>query len=148
MDYNSIEILLVEDNADDAELTLRELKGNHLANNFHHVSDGEEALEFMFAEGRYANVRNIDHSPKLILLDIQMPKVSGIEVLEKLKADERTKHTPIVMLTSSKETPDLQKCYKLGANSYMVKPVNFESFSQAIKNIGFYWLLLNQPLTR
>jgi two-component system response regulator len=148
MDYNSIEILLVEDNAEDAELTLRELKGNHLANNFYHVSDGEEALEFMLAEGRYATLRNIEYSPKLILLDIQMPKINGIEVLEKLKADERTRHTPIVMLTSSKETPDLQKCYKLGANSYIVKPVNFEAFSQAIKNIGFYWLLLNQPLAR
>jgi len=148
MDYNSVEILLVEDNSDDAELTIRELKKSHLANKLHHVKDGEEALEFMFAEGRYAQNRDIIYIPKLVLLDIQMPKVNGTEVLEKIKAHELTKFTSVVMLTSSKESPDIRKCYELGANSYIVKPVNFDSFTHAIKNIGYYWLLLNQPLAK
>ena len=148
MDYNSVEILLVEDNGDDAELTIRELKKNHLANKLHHVTDGEEALEFMFAEGRYAKNRDIIYVPKLVLLDIQMPKVNGTEVLEKIKAHELTKFTAVVMLTSSKESLDIRKCYDLGANSYVVKPVNFDSFTHAIKNIGYYWLLLNQPLVK
>ncbi|KAK6033606.1 response regulator receiver domain protein [Ostertagia ostertagi] len=144
MNHNSIEVLLVEDNINDAELTLRELKKHHLANACYHAKDGEEALDFIFATGKFAGLRSIGAPPKLVLLDIQMPKINGIEVLEKIKGDERTKTTPVVMLTSSKEDPDIQKCYKLGANSYIVKPVNFESFTQAIKNIGFYWLLLNQ----
>jgi two-component system, response regulator len=145
MNLNSIELLLVEDNINDAELTIRELKKNHLANNLFHVKDGEEALEFLFASGKYAGSKNINHTPKVVLLDIQMPKVNGIEVLQQLKADERTRTTPVVILTSSKEDPDIQKCYDLGANSYIVKPVNFERFAEAIKNLGFYWLLLNQP---
>lgn len=144
MNPNSVDVLLVEDNHDDAELTIRELKKNGMANNLFHVKDGEEALEFIFATGRYATTRDIMHPPKLILLDIQMPKVNGIEVLEKIKSDDRTLTTPIVILTSSKEDPDIQKCYALGANSYIVKPVNFEGFTSAIKNLGFYWLLLNQ----
>ena len=144
MNHNSIEVLLVEDNINDAELTLRELKKHHLANACYHAKDGEEALDFIFATGKFSGLRSIGSPPKLVLLDIQMPKINGIEVLEKIKADERTKTTPVVMLTSSKEDPDIQKCYKLGANSYIVKPVNFENFTQAIKNIGFYWLLLNQ----
>jgi two-component system, response regulator len=145
MDHNSIEVLLVEDNADDAELTTRELIKNHLANNLFHVKDGAEALDFVFAKGRYAGIRDIRYPPKIILLDIQMPKINGIEVLREIKSHELTKATPVIMLTSSKEDPDIQKCYKLGANSYIVKPVNFEGFTQAIKNLGFYWLLLNQP---
>lgn len=144
MNPNSVEVLLVEDNINDAELTIRELKKHHLANACYHAKDGEEALEFIFATGRFAGTRNISSSPKLVLLDIQMPKVNGLEVLEQIKGDERTKLTPVVMLTSSKEDPDIQKCYQLGANSYIVKPVNFERFTEAIKNIGFYWLLLNQ----
>ena len=144
MNHNSIEVLLVEDNINDAELTLRELKKHHLANACYHAKDGEEALDFIFATGKFSGLRSIGSPPKLVLLDIQMPKINGIEVLEKIKGDERTKTTPVVMLTSSKEDPDIQKCYKLGANSYIVKPVNFENFTQAIKNIGFYWLLLNQ----
>jgi two-component system, response regulator len=144
MNPNSIEVLLVEDNINDAELTLRELKKHHLANACYHAKDGEEALDFIFATGKFTGVRSIVAPPKLVLLDIQMPKINGIEVLERVKGDERTKATPVVMLTSSKEDPDIQKCYKLGANSYIVKPVNFENFTQAIKNIGFYWLLLNQ----
>lgn len=145
MNLDSVELLLVEDNINDAELTIRELKKNHLANNLFHVKDGEEALHFLFATGKYEGTRNVLHVPKVILLDIQMPKVNGIEVLEQIKADERTKATPVVILTSSKEDPDIQKCYKLGANSYIVKPVNFERFAEAIKNLGFFWLLLNQP---
>ena len=145
MNLNSVEILLVEDNITDAELTIRELKKQHLANNLFHVKDGEEALEFILATGKYEGIRSIDNPPKVVLLDIQMPKVNGIEVLQKIKSDERTRATPVVMLTSSKEDPDIQKCYKLGANSYIVKPVNFEGFAESIKNLGFYWLLLNQP---
>jgi two-component system response regulator len=145
MNLNSVELLLVEDNTNDAELAIRELKKHNLANNLYHVKDGEEALEFLFATGRYAGTRNVNHTPKLILLDIHMPKVNGIEVLEKIKSTESIKSTPVVILTSSKEDPDIKKCYNLGANSYIVKPLNFEGFAEAIKNLGFYWLLLNQP---
>ena len=144
MNYNSVEVLLVEDNMEDAEMTIRELKRNNMANNLFHVKDGEEALEFIFAEGKYADSRDLLYKPKVILLDIQMPKVNGIEVLQKVKADLRTSSTPVVILTSSKEDPDIQRCYKLGANSYLVKPVNFEGFAAAIRHLGFYWLLLNQ----
>jgi two-component system response regulator len=145
MNHNSVEVLLVEDNINDAELTIRELRKHNMANNLVHVKDGEEALDFIFATGQYAGTRDISYPPRVILLDIQMPKVNGLEVLQKIKSDVRTKATPVVILTSSKEDPDIQKCYHLGANSYIVKPVNFESFAAAIKNLGFYWLLLNQP---
>jgi CheY-like chemotaxis protein len=145
MNPNSVEVLLVEDNISDAELTIRELKKHNMANNLVHVKNGEEALEFIFATGRFAGSRDISYPPKVILLDIQMPKVNGIEVLQRIKSDPGTRAIPVVVLTSSKENPDIQKCYNLGANSYIVKPVNFESFAQAIKNLGFYWLLLNQP---
>jgi two-component system, response regulator len=147
MDPNSVELLLIEDNVNDAEMAIRELKKHNLANNVFHVKDGEEALDFVFATGKYAGVRNMGISPKLILLDIHMPKVSGIEVLQKIKSDERTKAIPVVILTSSKEDPDIKACYSLGVNSYIVKPVNFEAFAGAMKNLGFYWLLLNQPPT-
>lgn len=147
MNPNSVEILLVEDNITDAELTIFELKKHNMANNLVHVKNGEEALNFIFATGKYAGTRDINHTPKVILLDIQMPKVNGIEVLQRIKADPRTRSTPVIILTSSKEDPDVQKCYDLGANSYIVKPVNFEGFAEAIKNLGFYWLLLNQPPT-
>jgi two-component system response regulator len=145
MDHNLIEVLLVEDNLVDAELTIRELKKNNFANNLLHVSDGEEALEFIFASGRYAGVRDMKFPQKLVLLDIHMPKINGIEVLIQIKSNELTRSIPVIILTSSKEDPDIQKCYKAGANSYIVKPVNFESFAYAIKSIGYYWLLLNQP---
>ena len=144
MNQNSVEILLVEDNIADAELAIRELKKHNMANNLVHVKNGEEALEFIFANGKFTGMRDASRPPKVILLDIQMPKINGIEVLERIKADERTKTIPVVILTSSKEDPDIQRCYLLGANSYIVKPVNFEGFAQAIKNLGFYWLLLNQ----
>jgi two-component system, response regulator len=145
MNPNSVDVLLVEDNSTDAELAIRELKKHNMANNLMHVKNGEEALQFIFATGKFTGSRDISFPPKLILLDIQMPKVNGMEVLQKIKADPRTRSVPVVILTSSKESPDIQKCYDLGANSYIVKPVNFEGFANAIKNLGFYWLLLNQP---
>lgn len=145
MDPNSVELLLIEDNVNDAEMAIRELKKHKLANHIFCVKDGEEAIDFVFATGKYTDIRNVGIAPKLILLDIHMPKVSGIEVLEKIKSDERTRKIPVVILTSSKEDPDIKTCYGLGANSYIVKPVNFEAFAGAMKTLGFYWLLLNQP---
>jgi two-component system, response regulator len=145
MNPNTIDILLVEDNVNDAELTIRELKKHNMANSLYHVRDGEEALDFIFATGKFAGTRDVIYPPKVILLDIQMPKVNGIEVLQKIRSDPRTKLTPVVILTSSKEDPDIKKCYALGVNSYIVKPVNFEGFAEAIRNLGFYWVLLNQP---
>lgn len=140
----TVEILLVEDSINDAELTIREMKKHNLVNELFHVKDGEEALDYIFARGPFSD-RLIEQRPKLVLLDIQMPKVNGIEVLQQVKADERTRTIPVVMLTSSKEDPDIKRCYELGANSYIVKPVNFEAFTTAIKSIHFYWLLLNEP---
>ena len=145
MNQNTVDLLLVEDNANDAELTIRELKKNNMANNLIHLKDGEEALDFIFGTGKYASQNDILPRPKIVLLDIQMPKVNGIEVLAKIKSDPRTQSIPVVILTSSKEDPDILKCYAYGVNSYIIKPVNFESFAEAIKNLGFYWLLLNQP---
>jgi two-component system, response regulator len=147
MNQNAVEVLLVEDNAVDAEITIRSLKKYNMANNLVHVKNGKEAVDFIFGTGTFAGARDISFPPKVVLLDIQMPKMNGIEVLEKIKTDPRTRNIPVIILTSSKESPDIQKCYDLGANSYIVKPVNFESFAEAIKNLGFYWLLLNQPLT-
>ena len=143
MDMNEVEILLVEDNPNDAELTLRALKKSNLANRVFHAKDGAEALEFIFAEGAYAG-RSIENTPKVILLDLKLPKVNGIEVLQRIKTDERTKTIPIVVMTSSREDTDLEKCYALGVNSYIVKPVEFESFAKTVSELGFYWLLLNQ----
>ena len=146
MSLHSVEILLAEDNAADAELAIRALKKHNMANSLIHVKDGEEALEFLMGTGRYASRSSAGATlPRVILLDIQMPKVSGIEVLQQIRATPHTRQLPVVILTSSKESPDIQKCYDLGANSYIVKPVNFESFAEAIRNLGFYWLLLNQP---
>jgi two-component system response regulator len=143
MDMNEVEILLVEDNPNDAELTLRALKKSNLANRVFHAKDGAEALEFIFAEGAYAG-RAIENTPKVILLDLKLPKVNGIEVLQRIKTDERTKTIPVVVMTSSREDTDLEKCYALGVNSYIVKPVEFESFAKTVSELGFYWLLLNQ----
>ena len=145
MTQSKVDLLLVEDNPNDAELAIRHLKKNNMANNLFHVKDGEEALEFIFSTGRYENQKELIQHPKIVLLDIQMPKVNGFEVLQKMKGDPRTQSIPVVILTSSKEDPDIQKCYELGANSYIVKPVNFERFAEAIINLGYYWLLLNQP---
>lgn len=144
MNPNTVEILLVEDNISDAELTIRELRRHNMANNLVHVKDGEEALEFIFGTGRYAGQRENFLLPKVVLLDIQMPKLNGIEVLQELKKNPLTHAMPVVILTSSKENPDIKRCYELGANSYIVKPVNFERFAEAIRNLGFFWLLLNQ----
>jgi CheY-like chemotaxis protein len=141
---DEIEILLVEDNPNDVELTLRALKKNNLTNKVHVVKDGAEALDYIFATGAYAN-RDINHHPRVILLDLKLPKVDGLEVLRRLKSDERTKVIPVVVLTSSKEERDLVESYKLGANSYIAKPVDFDSFVKAVAELGLYWLLLNQP---
>jgi two-component system response regulator len=138
MNKKIIEILLVEDSLDDADLTIRALKKKNLANNLLHLEDGAEALNFIFSpEGL--------NMPKLILLDLKMPKLSGIQVLKALKSDERTRTIPVVVLTSSKEEPDIKECYALGVNSYIVKPVEFDGFLNAVSELGMYWLLLNQP---
>lgn len=139
-----IEILIVEDNSSDAEMTIRALKKNNLANKLIHLKDGAEALNFIFAEGNYS-YRKVENVPKVILLDLKMPKLNGIEVLQKIKSDERTKKIPVVVLTSSKEDPDIQECYRLGVNSYVVKPVEFDKFVKAISELGLFWMILNQP---
>ena len=144
-DPTSAEILLVEDNPQDLELTLRALRKANLTNRIQVARDGAEALEFIFCEGAHAN-RWIEDSHNVILLDLKLPKVDGLEVLGRIKADSRTKSIPVVMLTSSQEQNDLVESYKLGVNSYIVKPVNFDRFIAAIQNLGMYWLLLNQPL--
>ena len=133
-----VEVLLIEDNNEDAELTIRVLKKHNLANNLVHLQDGEAALDFLFAEGN-------NNVPRLILLDLKMPKVDGIEVLRKIKTDEQRKMIPVVMLTSSKEERDIIESYKLGVNAYVVKPVEFEKFVEAVAQLGLFWLLLNQP---
>ena len=137
-----VEILLVEDNPNDVELTLRALHKQNLANKVFVVKDGAEALDFIFATGQFAK-RNIEHRPKVILLDLKLPKVDGVEVLRAIKLDEQLKTIPIVVLTSSKETRDLQECYRLGVNSYVVKPVEFDQFSETVKQLGLYWMVLN-----
>ena len=137
-------ILLVEDNPNDVELTLHAFKKNKLSNRIHVVRDGEEALEFLFCTGAFAQ-RNIEESPKVVLLDLKLPKVNGIEVLRRLKEDPRTRMIPVVVLTSSREDKDIIKSYQLGVNSYIVKPVNFEQFTESARQLGLYWLLLNQP---
>ena len=145
MNNNEIEILLVEDNVNDAELTIRSLKKVNLANRLFHVKDGAEALDFIFARGDFAG-RNIESKPKLILLDIKMPKVDGIEVLRQIKLNEVTKTIPVVMMTSSKEEQDIISSYNLGVNSYVVKPVEFEGFVKAVCELGLYWLITNQQI--
>ena len=141
---NSIEILLVEDNPNDVELTLHALKKNNLTNRIHIVRDGAEALEYLFGSGAEAG-GEINHKPKVILLDLKLPKVDGMEVLKQIKADERTRSIPVVVLTSSREERDIVESYRLGVNSYIAKPVDFEQFTEAVRQLGLYWLLLNQP---
>ncbi|MBU2492402.1 MAG: response regulator [Bacteroidetes bacterium] len=140
---SQIEILLVEDNPNDVELTLRALKKNNIANNIVVVPDGEEALEFIFAKGKYVS-RVDEKEPRVILLDLKLPKVSGLEVLEIIKKDPVKRKIPVVVLTSSKEENDIIESYRLGVNSYIVKPVDFEKFVDAVRELGLYWLLLNQ----
>lgn len=144
MNTEQVDILLVEDNVDEAELTIRALKKNSVANSLMHLKSGEEALDFIFCQGAF-KTRNIKDIPKLILLDLKMPRVDGIEILRRIKWDERTKVIPTVILTSSKEEKDIVQSYQLGANSYLVKPVDFDGFVDAISNLTRYWLELNQP---
>jgi two-component system response regulator len=141
---NQTEILLVEDSEDDLDMTLRALRKANMANHIQIARDGAEALDFIFCEGAHA-ARKIENMPKLILLDLKLPKIDGMEVLRRVKTDPRTKMIPVVMLTSSKEQNDVITSYGLGSNSYIVKPVDFESFAEAVQKMGMYWLLLNQP---
>ncbi len=144
MDENAVEILLVEDNPADVELTLRALKRHNLANKVHTVTDGVEALDYIFAIGAYAH-RKIENAPKMVLLDLKLPKINGLEVLRKIKEDKRAKVIPVVVLTSSAEERDIVESYKLGVNSYIVKPVDFDKFLNTVQELGFYWVLLNKP---
>lgn len=146
MNYNDIEILFAEDSIDDATLTIRALTKSGFTNKLLHVKDGAEALDFIYCRGLYAD-RNPKMHPKLFLLDLKMPKVSGMQVLEKVKGDPDFKAIPVVILTSSQEDPDIEKCYALGANSYIVKPVDSNNFFSAIKDLGMYWMILSQPLS-
>lgn len=140
----AVEILLVEDNPRDLDLALRALQKANITNRIHVARDGAEALEFIFGEGAHAG-RSIEDRPKVILLDLKLPKIDGLEVLQRIKTDPRTKMIPVVILTSSREQRDVVDSYQLGVNSYIVKPVNFERFAQAVRDLGFYWLLLNHP---
>ena len=141
-DLDVVDILLVEDNPRDAELTIRALKKHNLANRLIHVKDGAEALDFLFGRGQYGG-RDMNHSPKTVLLDLKLPKVDGLEVLRIIKEDERLRTIPVVVVTSSTEDPDIQTAYKLGVNSYVVKPVEFDAFAEAMSKLGLYWLLVN-----
>ena len=142
-DSTAFDILLVEDNPDDVELTRRAFRKAKLANPIFVVSDGAEALDFLFRTGAYAG--RLPHTPKVVLLDLKLPKVDGLEVLRRIKGDERTRVIPVVVLTSSREESDVVESYKLGVNSYIVKPVDFEQFLAAVERLGLYWLLLNEP---
>jgi two-component system response regulator len=143
---NSVEILLVEDNPSDVELTLHALRTHKITNRVEVVRDGAEALDFVFGTGTQKN-RSVTDAPKLVLLDLKLPKVDGLEVLRRLKADPRTRLIPVVVLTSSREEPDIAESYRLGVNSYIVKPVDFDQFTAAVEQLGLYWVLLNQPPT-
>jgi two-component system, response regulator len=140
---NEVEILLVEDNPQDLEMTLRALRRNNIANSITSVTDGEAALDFLFARGKYAG-RSIDHPPRVVFLDLKLPKVDGIDVLKQIKSDERTKRIPVVVVTSSAEERDRVNSYRLGVNSYVVKPIEFESFVKTIADLGFYWMAINK----
>ena len=140
--HGEVDILLVEDNPDDLELTLHALRREHLANNIFTVRDGEEAVEFLFCNGRFAG-RSFDHPPRLVLLDLKLPKLTGLEVLKLIKNDPRTKAVPVVVLTASREERDLVASYNLGANSYIQKPVDFDQFREIVKSTGLYWIVIN-----
>ena len=142
-DYQQVEILLVEDNPNDAELTMRSLKKGNFLNKLHWVKDGQEALDFLYCTGVYA-ARDRDDQPKLILLDLKMPKVDGIEVLQRIKSDERLRVIPVVVMTSSNEQPDIIESYRLGVNGYVVKPVEFGAFAEAVAKIGMFWMMINR----
>ena len=140
----AIEVLLVEDSETDGELCVRALKKQKLANKLLWVKDGAEALDFLFKTGPYAGA-SADNRPKIVLLDLKLPKIDGLEVLQKIRGNEKTKTLPVVVLTSSKEERDLKQAYELGANSFITKPVGFESFAATVSNLGFYWLAINRP---
>ena len=140
---DDMDILLIEDNAQDVEITLRAFHKHHITGKVHVVRDGEEALECLFCTGRYAD-RSPCQNARLILLDLKLPKVDGLEILQKVKADPRTKHIPVVVLTSSREEQDVERSYGYGVNSYVVKPVDFPQFSDAVRQLGLYWMTLNQ----
>jgi two-component system response regulator len=144
MNSGDLDILLVEDNQDDMDLALHSLEREKLANRIFVARDGEQALDFLFCRGRFAE-RSFEHPPKLVLLDLKLPKVDGMEVLKLVKSDRRTSNIPIVIMTSSKEERDLVSGYKLGANSYIQKPVDFDQFRETVKSVGLYWLVINQP---
>jgi two-component system response regulator len=144
MNSDELDILLVEDNQDDMDLALHALRREKLANNIFVARDGEEALDFLFCRGAFAH-RSFDHPPKLVLLDLKLPKVDGLEVLKQVKSDARTKTIPVVMMTSSKEERDLVSSYSLGANSFIQKPVDFDQFRETVKTVGLYWVVINQP---
>jgi CheY-like chemotaxis protein len=139
-----MEILLVEDSPHDAELTIRALKQRNLANHLVHVQDGQAALDFLFGSGAYLG-RDLNQHPKVVLLDLKLPMINGLEVLRQIRGDARTRLLPVVMLTSSREDRDVSTAYQLGANSFIVKPVDFEKFSEAVSQLGLYWMLLNEP---
>jgi len=141
MEHN-VEILLIEDNRHETKLLIRNLRKNNLANHLLHLDDGAEALNFIFAKEKYSD-RQVEDCPRLILLDLKIPKVDGFEILKRIKSDPGTQSVPVVILTSSREEQDIVNSYKLGANSYIVKPVNFDSFSKAVTELGLYWMLLN-----
>jgi two-component system, response regulator len=143
-DQNIVEVLLVEDNPQDAELTIRALKRHNLANRLFHVEDGAEALDFLFGRGKYEG--RVAGSPKVVLLDLKLPKVNGLEVLRAMKGDAHLQTIPVVMVTSSAEHPDVKAAYDLGANGYVIKPVQFDSFMEAMSKVGIYWLMVNHPL--
>lgn len=147
MKPGQMEILLVEDNEADVELTLHAFRSEKLSNQIHVVRDGEEALDFLFCRGPYSN-RSFDSPPKLILLDLKLPKVDGLEVLRQIKEDARTKAVPVVIVTTSKEEKDMVHGYRLGVNSYIQKPVDFEKFRETVKQLGLYWLVVNEPPPR
>ena len=147
MHNQNIEILLVEDNPSDAEMAIRALKKNHLVNSLFHVKDGMEALDYIYSRGKYADRK--ENNPRLIILDLKLPKVDGLQVLKTIKNDELTKNIPVVIMTSSREEKDVVEGYRLGVNSYVVKPLGFENFTKAVAELGLYWMILNEaPITK
>lgn len=143
MSNQEIEILIIEDNPHDAELTIRSLKKQNLSNKLFHLTDGAEALDYIYGTGKYAG-RNTEMKPRVIFLDLKMPKLNGLEVLQRIKSDPELRSIPVVILTSSAEDPDIKRCYELGANSYIVKPVEFENFAKTVSNLGLYWMVINK----
>jgi len=145
IDKSIVEVLLVEDNPRDAELTIRALKRKNLANQLFHVEDGAEALDFLFGQGKYEG-RQEAVAPKVVLLDLKLPKINGLEVLRQMKSDDRLRTIPVVVVTSSAEDPDIKAAYDLGANGYVIKPVQFDAFMEAMSHLGLYWLMVNHPM--